>query len=169
MDLSDADRQWLIALNLELWPEKDKRTKGEILRDNIFPEARTAPEPKVPREMLTHEELERVLNLVQECKLLTSMFSSNMFGGYGMKVYEHEPFPGTGPVLLLAIAEDHLPPPTRLERAAGGARKPKKKVPGCGRDDAWELFSPITHSDQNREWLKGYKMDPPRERGYYDY
>lgn len=169
MVLSDADRQWLLDLNLELWPKKDQRSKGEVLRDTIFPEARTAPEPKVPREMLTHEELERVLSLVRGCKLLTSMFSSSMFGGYGMSVFDHEPFPGTGPTFLLALSEEHLPPPTRLERAAGGTTRPSKKTPGCGRDEAWKLFSPFTHSAQNREWLKSYKMDPPRERGYYDY
>jgi len=167
--LQDEDRAWLKTLHLDLWPEPDRRTKGEKVRDHFFPESRKTPEPKPPKELLTQEELDRILDLVREHKLLTSMFSSNMFGGYGMHVYEHEPYPGTGPSKLIAITEDHLPPPTRLERAVGDGEKRPKKHPGCGRDDAWEMFSPFTHSEQNREWLKSYKMEPPRDRTYYDY
>ena len=73
------------------------------------------------------------------------------------------------PLPLLAITEDHLPGPTRYEVLMGTAKPRPERKPGCGRDDAWELFSRFTHSKQNRTWLKMYKLRPPQERSHYDY
>lgn len=172
--LSDDDRQWLKDLQDDLWPpQKEEPDDGSIeaaLR-------RALPKKKRPvivleaTRRLTHEELQRVCTLIENEKLLTSMFSKGMFGGHGMYVFEHEQFPGTGPEHLLTLTEDHLPDPSLYQRLDTLDAPPKKKEkhPGCGTDESWELFSKYTHSDENREWLKKYKMDPPRERGYYDY
>jgi len=117
---------------------------------------------------LTFLEFKRVCELIEARGLVTRMFSASMFGAYGMDIYEHEPFPGTGPVFLLRLVEDNHPDPHPLE-IADGYRKHVRQGGGTGRDDAWESFSRFTHSEQNREWLKSYHMDPPRERGHYDY
>lgn len=110
---------------------------------------------------LTADEVKIILKTIKQEKLLTEMFSANMFGGYGMDVYEHESYPGTGPVFLLRITEYDLPKEmnSQLGKPSGG----------CGSTDAWELFSQYTHSKQNREWLKMYNYPAPQERYHYDY
>ncbi len=157
-DLTEEERQWLQALNEELWPPLtvDERRAG---KGRIKLEA---------SRTLQWTEFQQVLKLVDERRLLTSMFSSGMFGGYGMSVWEHELFPGSGPTPILRLVEDNLPDPHRLQ-VREGYDKHVRKEPGVGRDDAWESFSKFTHSETNKEWLKSYRMDPPRERSHYDY
>ncbi len=130
--LGSEERAWLQALHKRLWPAQG-----------------TQP-------VLSPMELTSVLSVVQDRSLLTNMFCSGMFGGYGMHILEHELFPGVGPVHLLSLDEKHLPGPC-------------VKRPGEGRDDAWEVFSRFTHSERNVQWLKGYRMDLPRPRTSYDY
>jgi len=142
------DIAWLRILHEELWVKK--------------PSPRAAP-------TLTKEEFERVLNCIEKYKLVAEMVSTHMFGGYGMQLYEHELYPGTGPQLLVLISEDNLPVPTRYDRILGTAQEPPKRKPGSGRDDAWEIFSRYTHSEQNRKWLKEYKLHRSEERVHYDY
>lgn len=139
--LVDEEREWLRAVHNRLWPAQ----VGSL-----------RPRRDPPPKQLSQTELEGILGVIQERSLITSMFCSGMFGGYGMNVYEHEPFPGAGPLLLLALAENHLPG-TCVKR------------PGEGRDDAWEIFSRFTHSEKNAQWLQSYRMDPPRSRTFYDY
>jgi hypothetical protein len=161
--LSDEDRTWLTKLSDDLWPEPEegKRTRRVIVLD-------------ATRKLL-HEEVERICALIVSAPLLTSMFSKGMFGGFGMDMYEHAEFPGLPPTHLLRIIEDHLPGPkgpSVYEHILGTAKPlppEPKRHPGCGTDQAWDLFSVYTHSDQNRAWLKENKMQPPKERTHYDY
>jgi hypothetical protein len=151
--LTDEERAWLRALQTALWPKSRPKDRFEI----------DASRP------LTFLEFERVRKLIETRGLVTSMFSSSMFGGYGMDVYEHEPFPGTGPLHLLRLVEGNHPDPHPLEVSETGYDRHIRKPGGVGRDDAWESFSKFTHSERNREWLQGYMMDLPKERSYYDY
>lgn len=167
--LPDADRDWLKALHLELWPEPDRRTQGEKLRDRIFPEARTAPVSKEPKEQLTKEELERVLNLVRGHKLVTNLFPYGPICGVGLNVFEHPGFPGLPPEKLLSIIDKNLPSPSRLERAAGDVKPKKKRIPGTVPDEAYELFISLAGTEENLRWLREYKLELPREQVYYDY
>ncbi|HVI42708.1 MAG TPA: hypothetical protein VM577_18925 [Anaerovoracaceae bacterium] len=109
---------------------------------------------------LSVAEVTMVLQAVEQNNLLTNMYSSHMFGGYGIEIFEQEPYPGTGPQLLLRFNEDHLP-----KDLCDG----KRRCQGCGKEDAWELFSKYTHADKNKKWLAMYKMPAPREQSYYDY
>lgn len=84
------------------------------------------------------------------------MHTSNMFGGYGLLVYGPPIFPDAPLEVIFSVIEDNLP--TVCER-----------IPGCGRDDAWEMFSRFTHSEQNRAWLKQFRLPEPKDRVYYDY
>ncbi len=152
--LTDEERTWLKELHTELWPE------GHRKKDRIELEA---------HRPLTVPEFQRVRELVETRGLVTAMFSSSMFGGYGMDLYEHEPFPGTGPIHLLRIVEGNHPDPHPLQVSEEGYKKHIRRSGGVGRDDAWESFSKFTHSERNREWLQFYKMDPPKDRSYYDY
>lgn len=142
------DLEWLRQLDRELWPES--RGSGA-------------------NRTLSKEELERVFACIEKYKLVAEMYSIRMFGGYGMQLYEQEPYPGTGAQFITAITEDHLPVPTRYDHIAGNVKEKPLRRPGCGRDDAWEIFSKYTHSDVNRAWLKKYRLETPRERSYYDY
>lgn len=146
---------WLKALHDDLWPKNHKPDSPVSIR---------------ALRRMTREEWDRVFKLIEDERLVCEMTSVNMFGGYGVRVYAHEPFPGTGPDYLLLVHEDHLPTPTRFEVLQDEAPQPRtKKVPGSGRDDAWELFSKYTHSAENRKFLKKYKLEDPRDRHYYDY
>jgi len=97
------DLEWLRKLDRELWP----KSKGQ----------------NPVKQDLTREEFERVLACIAKYKLVAEMYSTNMFGGYGMRLYEHEPYP------------DHI---------AGNVKEMSPRLPGCGRDDAWEIFSKFT-------------------------
>ncbi len=152
--LPDVERDWLKALQGSLWPENRKKN---------------SPVKLEAHRLLTYEEKDRLFHDIETYSLVVEMFSSNMFGGYGIYVYAHELYPHTGPDFLVAITEDNLPPSSRLERVTGDAAPLPKKVPGCGRDDAWDLFSKYTHTEQMKEWVKLYKLKPPREQSYYDY
>lgn len=119
-------------------------------------------------EKLSKPEFERFLKAIHEYGLLTQMYSAKMFGGYGMRIFEHPIFPGLPPTKLLSITEDHIPAPTQYDHLIGEAR-PKHRERGCGRDDAWEIFSKFTHSEQNRQWLRRYGMTDSMSREQYDY
>lgn len=140
----DEDRDYLMLLHDRLWP-KDYQSESIVAT--------------TPAGQLTEQEWGNVQAAIERNLMVTSMFSSNMFGAYGMYILEHEPFPGTKPQLRLTLVEGNLPP----------VENPKPKFPGSGRDEAWEAFSRFTHSERNKGWLKRYKMEAPRGRGSYDY
>jgi hypothetical protein len=142
------------------------------LHEDLWPSGYKSPSPvdRVATRELTKAELEGVLQTIKAQGLLTNMISAGMFGAYGMEVYEHPTYPGLPPTKVLLLVEGHLPGPTRYDRLVDRlAGVPPERRPGCGRDDAWEIFSRFTHSEQNRAWLKMYGMQPPQERYYYDY
>lgn len=146
------DIQWLKDLHRDLWPEDKKKHNGPGM---------------VAYRVLTTGEVQEVVRIIRERQLLTYMISTSMFGGYGMEVFAHPAYPGMPPEHLLIIIEDHLPRHTRYDELMGRSL-PEKKA-GCGREDAWVLFSQFTHSDQNRVWLRHYNMRPPQDRSFYDY
>ena len=155
--LPDEEREWLKALNESLWP-KDRKNRSPVKLE--------------AHRQLTHKEKERLFKILDTHLAVVEMFCTNMFGGYGINVYAHEQYPGTGPDFLLAITEDNLPPRSRLSRIDGETEPAPEKFPGCGRDDAWELFSKYTHTEQMKVWVNEYrrfKLNPPRDRSSYDY
>jgi len=151
--LSSEAAEWLLSLQESLWPPESR--KKDEMRIKL----------KATRT-LAYLEFEKLKGIIEEYGLLTSMFSTSMFGGYGMAVYEHAQYPETPPQPLLQVIEDHLPVPHRLVQVEEGS---PNKQPGEGRTDAWEAFSKYTHAEHNAAWLKMYKMDPPRPRSHYDY
>ena len=118
---------------------------------------------------LETEEFERILRLIEEYDLLTSMVSVGMFGGYGMEIYEEQSDHVQKPRFLFRVHEENIPPPTRLARIGGEVPEWPERRPGCGLEHAWEVFSKYTHSPENAAKLAFYGMDPPRGRAYYDY
>jgi hypothetical protein len=147
----EEDIEWLRALDADLWPPDHK---NEIVA------------LKASR-MITKQELDRVLGSVEEHRLVTEMVMTNMFGGYGMRVYDNPAAPGVPLVPVLLLIEGHLPLNTRWSLLDG--QPAATKVPGSGRDEAWTLFSRYTHSEQNQAWLKLFGLKPSRSRSHYDY
>lgn len=134
-------------------------TKLKSINDRLWPADYKSGSPVAltPTGKLSEEEWVWVKSVIAEESLVTEMFSANMFGGYGMRLYTHPVYPGAPTDQVLCLVEGNLP----------GDRP--EKVPGCGCDRAWEEFSQFTHSEKNREWLRTYKKPEPRSRGYYDY
>lgn len=167
--LSEKDRDWLKQLDKDLWPPDHKNgvVSLEASRD------------------LTHDEYERLTRILDEGNVVLEMICTNMFGGYGIRIYDHEPYPGTGAQYLACITEDHLPATkTRFEREVTGKGKKIKApspsgrhkkldeeghVAGSGSNRAWNYFSKYTHTNQMRDFCKQYKLDAPQSRGHYDY
>lgn len=166
--LSDKDRTWLKNLEKALWPPTHKNgpVSLEASRD------------------LTNKEYETLTRILDEGNVVVEMICTNMFGGYGIQIYEHEPFPGTGAQYLACVTEDHLPAKkTRFERDPVG-RKTKATAPspgrhkkleeeghvaGTGSQRAWDYFTKYTHTDKMRAHCKQYKLEEPHSQGHYDY
>lgn len=151
-DAMGTDIEWLVGLHEELY-----RDEGQN-RIQV-----------VSSRRLTNQEFARVLAAIEKHKLVAEMVCTSMFGAYGMRLYEHELYPGTGARELVLINEEQLPVPTRYEHMEGTAKPIPERRSGCGRDDAWEVFSKYTHAEQNRVWLKQYKLQESKYRSYYDY
>lgn len=143
---------YFTRLDERLWPENYKSES---------PVAMTATRKLTPKEW------EDIKYAIGAHELMTNMFCANMFGGYGMYVYGPPQIVGEVPDIILTLVEDNLPELTRFEEMEGKTRV--KRLPGCGSDFAWEEFSQFTHSEQNIEWLKYFKLELPRSRGHYDY
>jgi len=155
MPLSDEDREWLKALNEKLWPPGHKNGVVSL-------EASRKLAPK---------EYERVTRILDEGNAILEFISTNMFGGYGVRFYDHEQFPGTGAEYLCCLIEGHLPAAkTRFERDVlkPGEQAPDR-TPGSGSQRAWGYFSKYTHTDEMKALCKKYKLMEPKSQGYYDY
>lgn len=161
------DIEWLRKLQNDLWPSKPKPERSLFNRRSDGDDITIKLEAK---RTLTKEEFERVLGSIEKHKLIAEMFSTSMFGGYGMKLYDHELYPGTGAQFLVSLIEDHLPVATRYDHISGNLpEEPKRRGQGCGREDAWKVFSKFTHAEQNVEWLTKYRLQPSQYQSYYDY
>lgn len=155
--ISDSDRDWLKALQKDLWPE-EKPLPLLISLEAI--------------RILTEEEYERLTRILDEKNLVVGMICTSMFGGYGVKLYEHEVYPHTGAQHLLSLTEDHLPPErTRFERDFSSEKATVSDRPGGGRGSnrAWLYFSRYTHTPEMMSYCKRYGLQIPFPRSYYDY
>jgi len=102
------------------------------------------------------------------------LFSSGWICGVGMNVYEHPRAEGKKPSLVLSLIEDHLPPLVRrtwyehlLEEPSKAQDESEKKAE-CS-PEAWVYFTQFSHTPENREWLKRYRMPMGFEKFRYNY
>ena len=73
---------------------------------------------------------------------------------------------------MLTITQEHLPGPTRQDHLMDrDIEEPDfRKATGgnCSRL-AWEIFSELSDTEDNRRWLKDYALNQPQDPGRYDY
>lgn len=136
------------------------------LNDSLWPSTETNHQDRIvlqARRQMTTKEWRETRRHIEAHDLVCEMFMMGMFGGYGIDVYDHPEslYPGLPeePVFLIRIIETNLPAPKDAD----------PKVPGCGREYAWEAFSKFTHAQRNQDWLKRYKLRPSEDQGSYCY
>lgn len=83
------------------------------------------------------------------------------FGQIGIRIFENEQFPGIKPDCLFILSENHL----KVE----DFRWVKRPTLGAVHDEAWELFSQFTHSEDNLKRLDFSGIERPREKSYWNY
>jgi hypothetical protein len=153
--LSEENRKWMQDLEKELWP---KSHKNGVVSLKAY-------------RFLTEGELEHLTSILESGSVVVEMICTNMFGGYGIRIYEHEPYPHVGPQFILCVIEDHLPLSDGRKARPGGHHKldDEDHVPGSGSTRAWEYFSKYTHTKSMKAMCEHYKLNKPEERSYYDY
>ena len=153
--LLDADREWLQELEKDLWPKDHKN--GVVSLEASRP--------------LTVPEFKRLNQILKSGSVVVEMISTNMFGGYGIQIYEHEPYPHTGPLYLACVTEDHMPLRKGEVIRPGHHRKLDEKghPSGSGSTRAWNYFSKYTHTKVMEGWCAKYKLHKPEKRYHYDY
>jgi len=139
----EEDTRWLEILDSELWPERHRPDFYGL--DNVVRE-------------LTQDEWDRVARIIEGHKLVTEMFCSNHFGGYGMNVYANPVAPGVPLCRALRLLDNHIPGASQMEKPGGQ-----------GLDEAWELFSRYTHTEQNKKWIERFGLRRSETQVHYDY
>lgn len=114
---------------------------------------------KYPEGVLTNAEVERLSNLICECRLPTSI-GSGMFGlpGYSMAVYDSPDPQGmtvAKPEVKFVLMNSHM--------------KWGQEERGTSHQRSWIFFTGFTHSLDNLALLDYYGMERPEPRGRYDY
>lgn len=146
--LTDEERAFFVRMDGEYW--------------RWAPQDRFGKAGRSPHGSLTRAELERLCNLILDCRLMTKI-GNGMFGlsGYSMAILEVPAPQGMindgPPKRLFTLMSDHIPG----RRESGDMRGQDQKD--------WILFTGFTHSPENMAMLDFHKMARPRPRTEYDY
>lgn len=147
-----SDLEWLKKLGTKLWPP-EQCEKGRI----TTPHGAVQLKAEAKRR-LKKKEWKRVQKAIARHELIVEMVGTNMFGGVGIQIYEHPCQPGMDHEHVLMLTQDHLP----------GKEEPGPSLGACLRE-AWETFSELSDTEQNRTWLKQYGLKSPRPASSFDY
>lgn len=141
--LSEDDRCWLIALDEAIWKDRSPDEHG---RCHHF-----------EKRDLEEAEWQRIQQLITAHSLPCVLWSGP-YGELRMKIYEHPPFSDNKPTHICTVGRGNLPGFSAL----GGDGDAKWPV-------AWDALSVFTHSESNKQALRFYRFESPRERSYYEY
>ena len=142
---------WLKALDKDLWKPESRYN----------PHTFNTRRWRQPSRDMTLEELDTFLVLAPRFVLVPY----GMGFGIGMKIYAHPMMPGTDPTNIAKITSDLLP-----EKAVTAVLNPMHTVrERQGFLAGWEIFSPLTHREQNAKWLKMYGFPELEDKRHYDY
>lgn len=110
----------------------------------------------VQKRPLTEAEYNRLWGLVRIHELPCVMTSSRFGFGLGVAIYFHAEAPGAPPEHHVGIEDSHIPNWEALPLATRW-------------NTVWDLWTPFTHSDRNRELLKLYELPTPGSKSSYEY
>ena len=135
------------------YPDDLQRLHKDIWR-------RTAPDrfgtrTAVESRRLTEAEWIQVRVVLCEQPVAIQMINACFGFGCGIRVWDHPPFPGLPPELLLVVTKEHLPLSEGKDRVLF--------------DEGWERLSPFSHNDENAERLRLLELPEPREKHHYEY
>ncbi|MBI5655112.1 hypothetical protein HZC53_05695 [Candidatus Uhrbacteria bacterium] len=149
-ELSPKDLAWLEKLSAEIWEEHESEMRANLSGHTWRQKYRTEKRP------LTRQEFKRLERLIRTHEL-PCLPGSGTFGfGFSLTVCGHSASPGVKPDALICVT---------------GAQLPAALFPSANNDRGlvWSTFEPFTHSPRNRELLKLYGFEEPRERSHYEY
>lgn len=148
-ELSPKDLAWLNKISAEIWQEHESFERANLTGHLSRKRWRTE------KRSMTRQEFKRLERLIRAHEL-PCLPGGGTFGfGFSLTVCEHSASPGVKPDVIIVITGKQLP-------AALFGASPSN-------DEIWAAFELFTHSPRNREILKLYGFDKPRERAYYDY
>lgn len=132
---------WLEELQREIWDRKEYTAYGqaEVVRFES-------------KRKIHPEELKRVKVVVDEHGYPCVMINTRFGFGLGVTIWDMPPTPGAPPELLLTISDEHL----HLEEEGKW-------------DKAWEVFSELTHSEQNISRCEFAGLEKPKPKDFYVY
>ncbi len=143
------------------------------LHDSIWVEKRRIPfdycnphQPKILRECtrrIDPDELRRLLAFVKKFKLPVTMENCDWGLSIAMRVWGPEP-PALYPGIELK-PESVLLLPTQALPLTEATRMPDRTF----FEDGWRVFSPLTHSDLNRDLLRRSNLPQPEDKATYEY
>ena len=146
---------WLKALDERIWkvkypphvrPPRAERSRWEI-------------------ESLTLEDWDMFATLAP--RFPTVAHNAWCHFGFGLTLCSFPATPGAPSETVCTVNTSHMPKEVKLRLAQDiGFDMPRTQSDYML---GWELFSPITHRDQNRGWAKLYKLPTPQTRTHYDY
>lgn len=114
---------------------------------------------KYPEGILTHAEVNRLSNVILQCRLPTSI-GPGMFSlpGYSLVIYDSPEPTGTlagKPEVLFVLMNSHM--------------KWNERELGTSHQKSWIFFTGFTHSPENLTLLDYYGIERPESREKYDY
>jgi len=144
----------------------DPREKLKALHNEIWkhiPRTRNSYGVSIETRRLTEEEWDWIKETISSENLICQPHNACMGFGLGMTLYAEPPvvYPGADlpPEYLITITQKHIPFPGSVD-----------DVNGPRFNEAWDIFSPITHTSENGAKLKMHKsLEPLKPKGHYDY
>lgn len=137
--LPESDRAFLRSLENTIW----NRTKDGIGRTHSF-----------TQNVLSEEQVDRVLGLIRGYSL-PCVLGSGPYASLHIWVYDHSPLPSVPPEFLVAFEHRHIPA--------------TKDTTAYTWDQRWDWFSALTHTDENRDICRFYKLPEPEPKSRYVY
>lgn len=113
---------------------------------------------------LDDEEYKELLDIMNEGKEEVFVFEPISMGmmDFSLRIWAHLPEIAAKPVPLFVLGGESLPQSERKVMKKTGLR-------GCILDDAWNAYSPFSHTEENKRWLEKYKLQMAYDFDHYDY
>lgn len=122
------------------------------------------PETTAWAVKLDDDEFAEIMGIMKAGKEEVFVFEPISMGmmDFSLRIWAHLPGTDTRPVPLFVLGGESLPDSKRKVVK-------KTKCKGCILDDAWNAYSPFSHTEENKQWLEQYEMEEAHDFSHYDY